>query len=166
MKSMSCIFGDTERAKLWQIKIHFGGSFGAWGQLENKLDPIYGAVHDRSGDDVGWRNQSLGSLGKRLSESRAELSFGTLFKQDAVHVLCPAAHGVACINVLANGVFKKSFGHDDFRLAGFYIRFRNNASYSAVVIDVTMSMNHGNDRPLWSVLVIKVEGGSGSFCGE
>src|ERR1700685_2808956 len=163
---MRCIFGDAERVKLWQIKIHFGGSLGARGELENKLNAIDGAVHNPSGDDVGWRNQSLGSLGKRLSESRAELSFRAFLEQHTVHVLCPAAHGVACINILANGVFKKSFGHDDFRLAGFYIRFRNNASYSAVVIDVTMSMNHGNDRPLWSVLVIKVEGSSGSFCGE
>src|SRR5271154_6366241 len=103
---MGRVFRNTERPELWQIKIHFGRSFGARSQLEDKLNAINGAFYDRSGDDVGWRNQSLGSLGKRLSESRAELSFSAFVEQNTVHVLRPAPHGDACINVLADGVFK------------------------------------------------------------
>ncbi|MNI50257.1 hypothetical protein D3C73_1049080 [compost metagenome] len=139
-----------------------------WRLAARRVEKLVGQPIDRALlagflDDVGRRDQ-----GDRASRSRgpqpcAQLARFVRRQQVAVHVTGPAAHGGTGHHVLGNGVLQEAFGGIDLDLACLDILLVDHTTNTAVMVDVTVGVDHCDHGFLRPMLIVKVECGLGSF---
>ena len=115
-------------------------------------------------DDIGRRNQGNRTRRGGGAKAGADLTGGRWFQQVAVHVAGAAAHDVTGHDIFCHGRFHKAGRRVNFHFAGFYIRLINYAAHPAVVVNVAVGIDNGDDRFLTAVLVIQIHAHFGGFC--
>lgn len=87
-------------------------------------------------------------------------------QQGAVHVLGPAAHGIAGQHVFGHGRFHEALGRDDPHLAGGHVLFIHHTVHAAVMVHMAVGIDDGHHRLVRPVGVIELEGRRGVFGGD
>ena len=91
------------------------------------------------------------------------MAASTARQQGAVLIKGATAHGVAGQHVLAHGLFQEAFWRNDLDLASLHIVFADDAFDTAIVVGVTVGVDHRLHGFLGTVFVVKVEAGFGHF---
>lgn len=87
--------------------------------------------------------------------SPAPTAGGIWFQEVAIHIAGTAAHHVAGHNILGYCCLHKASRRIHFHLAGFHVRFIDNATHTAIVVNMAMSINDGDNRLIATVLKYK-----------
>ena len=149
------VFRHPERIELREPGIHLGGSLGAGRHLELHLNAVDGELRAGFLDLIGGCEVSHRAGGLTHADALRHLAGDAGRQQHAVLIIGAAAHGLARVDVLGNGMLRKALGHDDRGLAAgnllldgqggiSHILRRDHATDAAEVIRVGM----GNDDRL------------------
>ena len=96
-------------------------------------------------------DQGSGSGRSGLSEAAINAALSVARQQCAIHVDGAAAHRVTGDHVLADRVLGEMLRRKNLHLAGFNIGLIDDAAHPAIMIDVRMAVDNGQDRKLAEV---------------
>lgn len=145
---------------------HLSGRFGARRHEEFVGQAVDRLLMTSLGNDVCGRDQGHGPGRRRGSETSADLTLGVRRKQVAVHVARSAAHGGAGHDILGHGGLEEAVRRVYLGLARSDVVLADDASHTAVVVNVAVGVDHGLHRFLAAVLVVEIHADFGSFFGD
>ena len=158
------VFRHPQRLKLREIRVHLGRSLGAGRHLEFHLDAVDHQLRTGFPDLIGGCEVSHRAGGLTHADTLRHLAGHAGRQQHAVLIIGAAAHGLARVDVLRDGMLCKALGHDDRDLAAGdllldgqgrvrHILRRNHAADAAEVIRVGVGNNDRLDRVASEVLL-------------
>ena len=108
VQGAGAVFRHPEGAVFREIGVHFGGGFGAGGQLELNLQSVDGQFREIFPDLVGRSDEGHRTGGLSHADAHAQRTLFALVKHRAVLELCAPRHGDARIDIFADGVLQKA----------------------------------------------------------
>ena len=155
MQVVSGVLGHAQRPETREVEMHFSRRLSAGRHLKFDFDAIDGVDLTGRGDVKGRHDD--GDLARRgvLTESAPHLATRPAFEQGAVHITGPAGHRRARIDVLLHRMADEAFWRHHRDGAGIHLSLGGNTQNATEVIDMTMGVDHRDDRPVATVLPIQ-----------
>ena len=157
VQGVRAVLRHAERAQLREVEVELGRRLGAGRELELDLDAVHGERLAGPCHGVGRLDEGDRALGRHLAEAGVDLALLVLGQQGAVHVRGAPRHGVAGVDVLADGRLDEALRRDDLTAAGGDVVQAGDALDAAPVVDVAVRVDDGDDRPPRDVLVDELE---------
>ncbi len=158
------VLRQAQGPQVGEEEVHLGGGFGAGGELEDDADAVDRLLLTRAGDVERGRDEGDRAGGGGHAQSGADLPVGRLGQPVPVHEHRAAAHGVARVDVLADGVLQESGrGQDGHAGLG---PGREDPAGAAEVVAVGVGVDHGRDAAVPAVLPIEGQGRGGGLRGN
>ena len=163
MQIVGGILGHAQRPELRKVEVHFGRRLSPGCHLKLNLDTI-NDVHLTGGGDVQGRHDDRDLAGRGvLPESAPDLAARAPVEQGSVHIGSPPGHRRARVDVLLHGMCDEAFRRQYRDRAGVHIGLGRHAQHAAEVIDVTVGVDHRDDRPVTAVGAVQRQGGGRGF---
>ena len=166
MQRVGGVFRRAQRFQRRNIEVHLRRGFAAWRHQEIKLQTVDAQLFARFGDAFCRRDNRWIATRYGNTETIANITAGVFRQQQAVGVCGASTHDVACHHVLADRFLHKARGGDDLHLTGFYVIFRDEPFYAAIMVNVAMGINDGDNRLVRTVLEVEVEAGFSGWRGD
>ncbi|GAR40753.1 hypothetical protein NGUA11_00062 [Salmonella enterica] len=163
MQGVSDVLCGFDEFLLFDEPQHFRRGFRTRGQhkvVSQAINHFFLAVFI---NDISGRNQCHRPRRGGRPQSGANLAGGIWFQEVAIHIAGTAAHHVAGHNILGYCCLHKASRRIHFHLAGFHVRFIDNATHTAIVVNMAMSINDGDNRLIATVFEIQIHTGFGCF---
>ncbi|MNC28488.1 hypothetical protein D3C75_766930 [compost metagenome] len=145
---------------------HFRRGFGARRQHKVIGQAVDGLFLTVFLNDIGWRNQRDRTGRGGGPQTGTDLAFGIWLQQVAVHVAGAAAHDVTGHNVFCHGGFHKASRSINFGFACLHVGFIDHAAHAAVVVNVAVGVNNGDNGFFTALFEIEVHPDFRGFCRD
>ena len=163
---VGAVLGGGQGLELRDVPVHLRRGLGVGCQLEDEGQAVQLQGLAILFDEVGGLQQARRAAGGGQPQPGAHMPARRGRQQGAVHVLGPAAHGIAGQHVFGHGRFHEALGRDDPHLAGGYVLFIHHAVHAAVMVHMAVGIDDGHHRLVRPVGVIELEGRRGVFGGD
>ena len=158
-------FGPAEGVERREIEGQFGRRFRFGRKLEDEAHPVDHDFLGRAIHLVGRRQNAELAEGNGLAQPRIHIGARRSRQVAAELVGGASSHGDTGNNVFAGRFGHEAFGGDDRYLALGGLGGRNDAQYTAEMIDMAVGKDDGHHGAVGEVLHGKGQGGGGGFPG-
>ncbi len=156
MQGMGNILCRFNHFLLFDIPQHFRRCFGTWRHHEVVGQAINHFLLAGFSDVVGRLEQRHGTRRGGGAKTSADLAFGVRLQQVAVHIAGATTHRGTGHNVLGNRFFHESGRGVDFYFASLHVGFINHAADAAVVVNMAVGEQDGDNRLFTAVGVVEI----------
>ena len=153
VEGVGCDLGHAQRPLLRQVEAQLGRGLRTGGVLEDDPEPVDRHFLPGLRDDVRRWDQRHRPRGRELPETGTDTALLVPADQVPVHVRGPTRHHVAEEHVLRHRLLEEPDRGDDLHRACSEILLGYHGPNTAVVVDMTVRVDHRNHRQVLEVIL-------------
>ncbi|MNR13200.1 hypothetical protein D3C85_1295950 [compost metagenome] len=151
---------------LRKVMNHLCRRFGARCEHVDDFHAIDFQRLDRLADFPGGRDQRDGAVGQCLRTAKIQLTAIASGQGGTELVLGASTHGVAGHDIFGNRMLHEPRRCDDLYLARLDVSFIDDAFDAAIMVDMTVVVDHRQHRLFRAMRVVEIECGTRGFGGH